>query len=34
MTLRRANGMSSEEWGHYIRRKLDDPDWRHLRVDK
>ena len=27
-------GMSSEEWGKYIRRKLDDPDWRHLRVDK
>ena len=27
-------GMSSEEWGQYIRRKLDDPDWRHLRVDK
>ena len=27
-------GMSSEEWGKYIRRKLDDPDWRHLRVDR
>ena len=27
-------GMSSEEWGRYIRRKLDDPDWRNLRVDK
>lgn len=27
-------GMSSEEWSKYIRRKLDDPDWRHLRVDK
>ncbi len=27
-------GMSSEEWGRYIRRKLADPDWRHLRVDK
>jgi hypothetical protein len=27
-------GMSSEEWGQYIKRKLDDPDWRHLRVDK
>jgi hypothetical protein len=27
-------GMSSAEWGKYIRRKLDDPDWRHLRVDK
>ena len=26
-------GMSSEEWGKYIRRKLDDPDWRDLRVD-
>ena len=27
-------GMSSEEWGSYIRRKLGDPDWRHLRVDR
>jgi hypothetical protein len=27
-------GMSSDEWGKYIKRKLDDPDWRHLRVDK
>ena len=27
-------GMSSEEWGQYIKRKLDDPDWRDLRVDK
>lgn len=27
-------GMSSAEWGAYIKRKLDDPDWRHLRVDK
>jgi hypothetical protein len=27
-------GMSSEEWGKYIKRKLDDPDWRHLRVDR
>ena len=27
-------GMSSEEFGAFIRRKLDDPDWRHLRVDK
>ena len=26
--------MSSEEFGVFIRRKLDDPDWRHLRVDK
>ncbi len=27
-------GMSSDEWGRYIKRKLSDPDWRHLRVDK
>jgi hypothetical protein len=27
-------GMSSEEWGKYVKRKLDDPDWRHLRVDR
>ena len=27
-------GMSSEEWGRYIKRKLDDPDWRFLRVDR
>jgi hypothetical protein len=27
-------GMSSEEFGAFIRRKLDDPDWRHLRVDR
>ncbi len=27
-------GMTGEEWGKYIKRKLDDPDWRHLRVDK
>jgi len=27
-------GMPSEEWGRYIKRKLDDPDWRFLRVDK
>jgi hypothetical protein len=26
--------MSSEEFGAFIRTKLDDPDWRHLRVDK
>jgi hypothetical protein len=26
--------MSGEEFGAFIRRKLDDPDWRHLRVDK
>jgi hypothetical protein len=29
-----ALGLSSEEFGAFIRRKLDDPDWRHLRVDK
>jgi hypothetical protein len=27
-------GMSSEEWGAYVKRKLDDPDWRYLRVDR
>ncbi len=27
-------GMSSDEWGRYIKRKLSDPDWRHLRTDK
>lgn len=27
-------GMPSEEWGRYIKKKLDDPDWRFLRVDK
>lgn len=26
--------MSSEEFGAFIRRKLNDPDWRHLRVDR
>lgn len=26
--------MSGEEFGAFIRKKLDDPDWRHLRVDK
>ena len=26
--------MSSEEFGAFIKRKLDDPDWRYLRVDK
>ncbi len=26
--------MSSDEFGKFIRRKLDDPDWRHLRTDK
>jgi len=27
-------GLPSAEWGRYIRKKLDDPDWRFLRVDK
>ena len=27
-------GLPGEEWGRYIKRKLDDPDWRFLRVDK
>jgi hypothetical protein len=27
-------GLSGEEWDKFLRRKLDDPDWRHLRVDK
>lgn len=27
-------GLSAEEWGRFIRRKLDDPDWRHLRTDR
>ena len=27
-------GMSSDEWGAFVRKKLNDPDWRHLRVDK
>jgi hypothetical protein len=26
--------MSSDEFGAFIRKKLDDPDWRHLRTDK
>jgi hypothetical protein len=26
--------MSGEEFGEFIRKKLDDPDWRHLRVDR
>ncbi|HEY1544975.1 MAG TPA: hypothetical protein VGG01_21465 [Xanthobacteraceae bacterium] len=26
--------MSGEEFGAFIRQKLDDPDWRHLRVDR
>jgi hypothetical protein len=26
--------MSSDEFGKFIRKKLDDPDWRHLRTDK
>ena len=26
--------MSSEEFGVFIRKKLYDPDWRHLRVDR
>lgn len=26
--------MSGEEFGAFIRKKLDDPDWRHLRVDR
>jgi hypothetical protein len=26
--------MSSREFGAFIRKKLDDPDWRHLRVDR
>jgi hypothetical protein len=26
--------MGSEEFGAFIKRKLDDPDWRHLRTDK
>jgi hypothetical protein len=27
-------GLSGEEWGKFIRKKLADPDWRHLRTDK
>ena len=26
--------MSSDEFGAFIRKKLDDPDWRHLRTDR
>jgi hypothetical protein len=26
--------MGSAEFGRFIRRKLNDPDWRHLRTDK
>jgi hypothetical protein len=26
--------MSAHEFGRFIRKKLDDPDWRHLRTDK
>lgn len=26
--------MGAAEFGAFIRRKLDDPDWRHLRADK
>ena len=26
--------MSSDEFGTFLRKKLADPDWRHLRVDK
>jgi hypothetical protein len=26
--------MSGAEFGQFIRRKLADPDWRHLRTDK
>ncbi len=26
--------MSGEEFAAFIRKKLDDPDWRHLRVDR
>jgi hypothetical protein len=26
--------MSSDEFGVFIRKKLADPDWRHLRTDK
>jgi hypothetical protein len=27
-------GLTGEEWGEFIRRKLADPDWRHLRTDR
>jgi hypothetical protein len=26
--------MSKDEFARFIRRKLNDPDWRHLRTDK
>ena len=26
--------MSGEEFGAFIRKKLNDPDWRHLRTDR
>jgi hypothetical protein len=26
--------MSGREFGEFVRKKLDDPDWRHLRVDR
>jgi hypothetical protein len=26
--------MSGQEFGEFVRKKLDDPDWRHLRVDR
>lgn len=26
--------MSSDEFGRFIRRKLNDPDWRYLRTDR
>jgi hypothetical protein len=27
-------GMPAEEFGKYIKRKLSDPDWAHLRTDR
>ena len=27
-------GLPADEWGRFIRKKLDDPDWRHLRTDR
>ena len=29
-----ALAMGSDEFGRFIKRKLDDPDWRHLRTDR
>ncbi len=26
--------LRGDEWAKFIKRKLDDPDWRHLRTDK